>query len=59
MITYPASRLFEEMAFLAYYFHWPRSEVMNLAHGERQEWCARVSGINKELTGSPDNLFEV
>ncbi|MDR1669896.1 MAG: hypothetical protein LBR76_08055 [Oscillospiraceae bacterium] len=47
------------MAFLAYYLHWPRSEVMALAHGERQEWCARVSGINKELSGSPDNIFEV
>ncbi|MDR1735343.1 MAG: hypothetical protein LBR85_00535 [Oscillospiraceae bacterium] len=46
------------MAFLAYYLHWPREELMTLAHGERHEWCARVSAINKEQSGAPDNLFE-
>lgn len=58
-MTYPASRLYEEMAFLAYYFHWSRENVMTLPHYERQEWCRRVSGINKELSGAPDNVFEV
>jgi hypothetical protein len=47
------------MAFLAYYLHWPRAELLALPHWERHEWCRRVTGINKELTGAPDNIFEV
>ena len=39
----------EEMSFLAYYFHWPRNEIMNLDHSERRAWCAQVSRINEEI----------
>nr|DAN03010.1 MAG TPA: hypothetical protein [Bacteriophage sp.] len=39
------------MAFLGYYLHWPREELMNLDHRERRRWCAEVSGINQNLSG--------
>jgi hypothetical protein len=58
-MTYPASRLYEEMAFLAYYLHWPRNDLLTLDHRERQQWCNQVSALNKEVAGSPDNIFEV
>jgi hypothetical protein len=47
------------MAFLAYYLHWQREDLMMLPHYERQEWCSRVSAINRDLSGAPDNIFEV
>ena len=48
-IGYPLDRLYEEVAFLAYYMHWPMSEIMGLDHRERQQWVAEVSKINKQM----------
>ena len=49
MMGYPQEQLLGEVAFLAYYLHWPRSEVMDLDHRERQRWVAEVSKINEQL----------
>lgn len=46
---YPLRRLYEEVAFVAYYFHWSREEVMNLEHGERRRWCEEISKVNKQV----------
>ncbi len=46
---YPLERLYEEVAFIAYYFHWPREEIMSLEHGERRHWCEEISRVNKKL----------
>lgn len=48
------------MAFLAYYLHWPFSELIELDHKERKRWCSEISRINKKLSNVPDkNIFEV
>jgi hypothetical protein len=47
---YPLDRLHEEMAFIAYHFHWPRAEVMTLPHGERRRWVREISSINEVLS---------
>jgi hypothetical protein len=52
MTGYPAERLYEEVAFIAYYLHWPRERIMALDHRERQTWVAEVSRINKQLNES-------
>jgi hypothetical protein len=44
--------LTEEVAFLAYYLHWPYEEIVNLDHRERQRWVAEVSRINKQINDS-------
>lgn len=46
---YPSDRLFEEVAYLAYYFHWPGEEILRLEHGERLRWVAEVARINRRL----------
>jgi hypothetical protein len=53
------TELYEEMAFIAYYFHWPWDEVMQLPHGERRRWCAEISRINRDLNGAGKNIFDV
>ncbi|MEY8358548.1 MULTISPECIES: DUF6760 family protein [Anaerotruncus] len=58
LVLYPSDRLYEEMAFLAYYLHWGHDEVMSLDHRERRRWCAELSKINKRLNGTPKNVFE-
>ncbi|WP_306453654.1 DUF6760 family protein [Candidatus Methanoperedens nitratireducens] len=57
---YPLDRLYEEVAFLAYYLHWDHETIMNLEHRERQQWCEEVSKINKRLNPQEQkNLFDV
>jgi hypothetical protein len=46
---YPLDALYEEVAFLAYHFHWPRGEVLALEHLERRQWVERISVINQRL----------
>ena len=45
---YPADKIYEEAAFVAYYVHWSRDEVMNLPHSERIRWCKEISEINED-----------
>jgi len=49
MRRYPSDRLHEEVAYLAYHFHWPYREVMRLDHRERQRWVEEVARINQRL----------
>lgn len=50
MITgYPLDKLYEEVAFIAYHFHWKHEEIMNMEHAERRKWCEEISKINKKL----------
>ena len=41
--------MFEEVAYVAYYFHWPHDQVMNMEHRERQRWVAEIARINRRL----------
>ncbi|MFZ5986681.1 MAG: DUF6760 family protein [Bacillota bacterium] len=58
---YPLDRIYEEVAFLAYYLHWDYKTVMNLEHRERELWCREVSRINQVLNGDENKkgFFEV
>lgn len=49
MTRYPSDRLREEVAYVAFHFHWPYHEVMQLDHGERQRWVAEIARINQRL----------
>lgn len=53
-MRYPSDRLFEEVAYLAYYFHWPYDQIMQLEHAERLRWVAEVGRMNTRINeGSP------
>jgi len=55
--TYPPKHLYEEMAFIAYHFHWGREEILRLEHAERRRWCREISAINERLDGVPPDPF--
>ncbi|QNU68877.1 hypothetical protein EHE19_012975 [Ruminiclostridium herbifermentans] len=61
MTGYPLERLYEEVAFLAYYLHWDYKTILGLEHAERERWCKEVSEINKKLNGDENKkgFFEV
>lgn len=59
MTGYPLDELYREVAFLAYYLHWSHAELMALPHEERRRFCQEVSRINRELSETPENVFDV
>lgn len=46
---YPLDQLVEEVAFLAYHFHWAHDDVMALEHGDRRRWVGAVSSLNERM----------
>ncbi len=58
MRGYPIDRIYEEVAFLAYHFHWDHDTIMNMEHRERLTWCEEVSKINKKLNGDETRNLE-
>lgn len=51
--------LYEEMAFIAYHFHWSNEELMHLEHRQRRRWCEEISHINRGLNGTSHNPFDL
>ncbi len=49
VVGYPLERLHEEVAYIAYHFHWPRSDILALEHAERRRWVKEIAGINSRL----------
>jgi Family of unknown function (DUF6760) len=39
--------LYEEVAFVAYHFHWSVESILNLEHAERLRWVREISSINE------------
>jgi len=46
---YPLPELYEEIAFIAFHFHWDESEVMQLEHADRRRWVVEISKINRRM----------
>ena len=49
-MTYAADRLFEEVAYVAYHFHWPMAEILDLEHSLRQRFVEEIGHINRRLS---------
>jgi hypothetical protein len=45
-VTYAAERLYEEVAYLAYHFHWPLDQILDLEHADRLRYVAHVARLN-------------
>jgi hypothetical protein len=46
---YPLDRLYEEVAYVAYYFHWPLQDILELEHEERRQWVEQIAEINNKI----------
>jgi hypothetical protein len=49
VIGYPLEQMFEEVAFIAYHFHWSHESVMALEHADRRRWVEQISTINGRI----------
>jgi hypothetical protein len=52
MMGYPLDRLYEEVAYIAYHFHWPADQLLALEHRDRRRWAAEIARINEALNGA-------
>ncbi len=53
MRRYPLERLYEEVAQVAYHFHWSRAEILSLEHPERLQWVREISVLDDRSEVSP------
>lgn len=56
---YPVEKIYEEVAFIAYHFHWTHDDIMQMDHRERRKWCEEISKIHKKMNNEPENIFDV
>jgi hypothetical protein len=46
--------LYEEVAFIAYHFHWGADSVLTMEHGDRRRWVREISAINERRNKAQD-----
>ncbi|MBD2037656.1 hypothetical protein H6F76_22110 [Leptolyngbya sp. FACHB-321] len=42
-------RLYEEVAYIAYHFHWTHEQILALEHPDRLHWVAEIAKINQRF----------
>jgi hypothetical protein len=48
-VTYAADRLFEEVAYVAYYLHWPLDDILDMEHPLRTRFVEQIASINSQI----------
>jgi hypothetical protein len=49
-MTYTTDRLYEEVAYVAYHFHWSLDEILDLEHPLRERFVSEIAKINRRLS---------
>ncbi|HEY4851260.1 MAG TPA: DUF6760 family protein [Streptosporangiaceae bacterium] len=49
ILTYGTQHLLEEVSYVAYHFHWPLQEILDLEHPLRRAFVGQIEGINARL----------
>jgi hypothetical protein len=39
--------MYEEVAYIAYHFHWSHEQLLLLEHAERRRWVEEIAKINR------------
>lgn len=48
-MTYAADRIYEEVAYVAYHFHWALDDILDLEHTQRLRYVKEIADINTRL----------
>lgn len=49
-MTYATDRLYEEVAYVAFHFHWPLDGILDLEHPLRRRFVEEIGRINRRLS---------
>jgi hypothetical protein len=44
-VTYATDRLHEEIAYVAYHFHWSMDEILDLEHHDRRRFAQEIASL--------------
>ncbi|MEH1857738.1 MAG: DUF6760 family protein [Nostoc sp.] len=48
VVGYPSEQMHEEVACIAYYFHWSLTDILDLEHQSRRRWVTEISKIKQQ-----------
>ena len=48
-MTYAPDRIYEEVAYIAFHFHWPLDDLLDLEHAERRRFASEIGQINQRI----------
>jgi hypothetical protein len=51
MMLYSADQIYEEVAYIAYHFHWSLDEILDLEHPTRRRFVDEIAKINRRISG--------
>jgi hypothetical protein len=49
ILSYPLEQMYQEVAYIAYYFHWTREEILEFPHPERRRWVNEIARMNNAM----------
>lgn len=49
-MTYAPDRLYEEVAYVAFHFHWALDTILDLEHPQRLRFVHEIARINRRLS---------
>ena len=49
-MTHAADRLYEEVAYVAYHFHWSLDAILDLEHPVRLRFATEIGRINQRIS---------
>jgi hypothetical protein len=44
-VTYATDRLHEEIAYVAYHFHWSLADILDLEHQDRRRYAQEITSL--------------
>jgi hypothetical protein len=48
-VSYPLEQLHQEVAYIAYHFHWAVGDILEFPHPERRRWVGEIARINTAM----------
>jgi len=49
-VTYATDRLYQEVAYVAYHFHWDLDDILDLEHADRQRYVTEIGQLNTRIS---------
>ena len=54
-MSHPVEPILDEVAFIAYHFHWSLEDIMVMEHADRRGWVEAISSINSSVNAGMDS----
>lgn len=48
-MTYAPDRIYEEVAYVAYHFHWGLEDILDMEHAQRRRYVTEIASINQRI----------